>query len=343
MTSSPAMDAAASLIADLVAQGVRDIVVSPGSRSQALALAAVRAADDGHVRVHVRIDERVAGFTALGIARETRVPAAVVCTSGTAVANLLPAVMEAFHSGVPMLLLTADRPPELRGSAPTRRRSRTVCSTPWVRDELDAPVPGDGEWTGLAEQAVAAAMGAREVESGPPWHRRTSASESSVQRAPLGRSALHRRPQGERRRGAARRTLRARPRAAHRRDRGRRRRSRCRRARALRGLAADRRDRERCAVRAAGRARLPSPAGPGGSRRRIERVVVLGHPTPQPRGRVAPLPSRRGCGGGAPRRRGAQPQPPHARGRRRHRRPRRRRPHLARRVDAGVPPRRSSI
>lgn len=128
MTSSPAMDAAATLIAELVGHGVRDIVVSPGSRSQALALAAVRAADDGHLRVHVRIDERVAGFTALGIARETRMPAAVVCTSGTAVGNLLPAVMEAFHSGVPMLLLTADRPRSCAASAPTRRRYRKASS-----------------------------------------------------------------------------------------------------------------------------------------------------------------------------------------------------------------------
>jgi len=160
------MDAAASLIADLVAQGVRHIVVSPGSRSQALALAAVRAADDGHVRVHVRIDERVAGFTALGIARETGVPAAVVCTSGTAVANLLPAVMEAFHSGVPLLLLTADRPPELRGVGANQATLQDGLFHPWVRDQLDAPVPGDGDWSGLAAQAVAAAMGAREVESG---------------------------------------------------------------------------------------------------------------------------------------------------------------------------------
>ncbi|WP_349885362.1 2-succinyl-5-enolpyruvyl-6-hydroxy-3-cyclohexene-1-carboxylic-acid synthase [Microbacterium sp. WHRI 7836] len=160
------MDAAATLIAELVGHGVRDIVVSPGSRSQALALAAVRAADDGHLRVHVRIDERVAGFTALGIARETRMPAAVVCTSGTAVGNLLPAVMEAFHSGVPMLLLTADRPPELRGVGANQATLQEGLFRPWVRDALDAPVPGEGDWAGLAERAVAASMGAREVESG---------------------------------------------------------------------------------------------------------------------------------------------------------------------------------
>ncbi|TFB18269.1 2-succinyl-5-enolpyruvyl-6-hydroxy-3-cyclohexene-1-carboxylic-acid synthase [Microbacterium sp. 3H14] len=161
------MDAAASLLADLVAHGVRDVVVSPGSRSQALALAAVRLADEGHLRVHVRIDERVAGFTALGIARETQVPAAVICTSGTAVANLLPAVMEAFHSGVPLLLLTADRPPELRGVGANQATLQNGLFHPWVRDQVDAPVPGDGEWAGLAERSVAAAMGVRDVDALP--------------------------------------------------------------------------------------------------------------------------------------------------------------------------------
>lgn len=168
MTSSPAMDAAASLLADLVAHGVRDIVLSPGSRSQALALAAVRFADDGHVRLHVRIDERVAGFTALGLARETGIPAAVICTSGTAVANLLPAVLEAFHSGVPLLLLTADRPPELRGVGANQATLQDGLFHPWVRDQLDAPVPGDGDWSGLAERAVSAATGARDVEGAVP-------------------------------------------------------------------------------------------------------------------------------------------------------------------------------
>lgn len=162
------MDAAASLLADLVAHGVRDIVLSPGSRSQALALAAVRCADEGHVRVHVRIDERVAGFTALGIARDTGVPSAVICTSGTAVANLLPAVLEAFHSGVPLLLLTADRPPELRGVGANQATLQDGLFHRWVRDQVDAPVPGDGDWAGLAERAVAAAMGAREVDGALP-------------------------------------------------------------------------------------------------------------------------------------------------------------------------------
>ncbi|MFS0854041.1 2-succinyl-5-enolpyruvyl-6-hydroxy-3-cyclohexene-1-carboxylic-acid synthase [Microbacterium sp. 179-I 3D4 NHS] len=160
MTSSPATDAAASLLADLVAHGVRDVVLSPGSRSQSLALAAVRLAGTGALRVHVRIDERVAGFTALGLSRESGVPAAVVCTSGTAVANLLPATMEAFHSGVPLLLLTADRPPELRGVGANQATVQPGVFGTWVRESVDAPVPGEGSWTDLGPRAVAVAMGA---------------------------------------------------------------------------------------------------------------------------------------------------------------------------------------
>lgn len=160
MTSSAAMAAAAALLAELVSHGVRDLVLSPGSRSQALALAAVDLARHGALRVHVRIDERVAGFTALGIAREQRAPAAVLCTSGTAAANLLPAAMEAFHSGVPLLLLTADRPPELRGVGANQATIQPGLFAPWVRWGIDAPVPGDGDWAGLADRAVAVAMGA---------------------------------------------------------------------------------------------------------------------------------------------------------------------------------------
>ncbi|MFT4259106.1 2-succinyl-5-enolpyruvyl-6-hydroxy-3-cyclohexene-1-carboxylic-acid synthase [Microbacterium sp.] len=160
MTASPATDAAVALLADLIGHGVRDLVLSPGSRSQALALAAVHFHGRGLLRVHVRIDERVAGFTALGLSRETGVPTALVCTSGTAVANLLPAVMEAFHSGVPLLLLTADRPPELRGVGANQATDQPGLFGSFVRWAIDAPVPGDGDWSGLAGAAVAQACGA---------------------------------------------------------------------------------------------------------------------------------------------------------------------------------------
>jgi len=99
------------MVDGLVASGVRDVVVCPGSRSTPLALA-TRA----HPRLSVRVllDERSAGFFALGLARASRRPVAVIVTSGTAVANLLPSVVEASLARVPLILLTADRPPELR-------------------------------------------------------------------------------------------------------------------------------------------------------------------------------------------------------------------------------------
>lgn len=106
---------ATALLGELVASGVRDVVLSPGSRSQALALAAAEFERAGMLRLHVRIDERSAGFLAIGLAVESGLPVAVITTSGTAVAELHPAVLEAAHSGVPLILLTADRPPELIG------------------------------------------------------------------------------------------------------------------------------------------------------------------------------------------------------------------------------------
>src|SRR6218665_2997056 len=108
-TMSPAQEFADALIAGFIAAGVQHVVVAPGSRSQALALAAVEAQRAGTVCVHVRIDERGAGFFALGLAVESRIPAVVIVTSGTAVANLHPAVLEAHHPGVPLIVLSADR------------------------------------------------------------------------------------------------------------------------------------------------------------------------------------------------------------------------------------------
>jgi 2-succinyl-5-enolpyruvyl-6-hydroxy-3-cyclohexene-1-carboxylate synthase len=151
VTRSPASEAAAALLAELVAHGVRDLVLSPGSRSQALALAATSLARTGALRVHVRIDERVAGFTALGLARESRVPVAVLCTSGTAAGNLLPATMEAFHSGIPLLLLTADRPPELRGVGANQATIQPGIFGPFVRLQVDAEVPDATEVQGASE------------------------------------------------------------------------------------------------------------------------------------------------------------------------------------------------
>ena len=173
---APATDAAAALLGRLVELGVAHVIVSPGSRSQALALVAAELEARGLIRLHVRIDERVAGFTALGIGRETRTPAVVVCTSGTATANLLPAALEAHHAGVPLLLLTADRPPELRGVGANQTTRQPGMYSLSTRYEADLPVPesiddGTGEQSamlrGVADDAMAAALGAGTRQAGP--------------------------------------------------------------------------------------------------------------------------------------------------------------------------------
>ncbi|HEX2180393.1 MAG TPA: 2-succinyl-5-enolpyruvyl-6-hydroxy-3-cyclohexene-1-carboxylic-acid synthase [Actinomycetota bacterium] len=99
------------VVDELVRCGVRHVCLGPGSRSTPMALALDARPE---VDLHVSVDERSAAFLALGLAKATRVPAAVLTTSGTAVTNLYPAVTEAFHAQVPMIVLTADRPPELR-------------------------------------------------------------------------------------------------------------------------------------------------------------------------------------------------------------------------------------
>jgi 2-succinyl-5-enolpyruvyl-6-hydroxy-3-cyclohexene-1-carboxylate synthase len=106
---------ARATIEHLVAAGVTEVVLSPGSRNAPLAFAALQAASAGRVRLHTRIDERTAGFLALGLTK-VGARAAVVCTSGTAVANLHPAVLEAAHAGLPLVVVTADRPASLRGT-----------------------------------------------------------------------------------------------------------------------------------------------------------------------------------------------------------------------------------
>jgi len=106
---------ARSVVAALVAAGVREVVLAPGSRNAPLAFAAYDAAGSGLLRLHTRIDERTAGFLALGLTKGGS-RAAVVCTSGTAVANLHPAVLEAHHARVPIVVVTADRPERLRGT-----------------------------------------------------------------------------------------------------------------------------------------------------------------------------------------------------------------------------------
>src|SRR5919106_130165 len=102
---------ASAMVEELARCGVRDAVLAPGSRSTPLALALWR---EPAIQTRVIVDERCAGFFALGAAQATGAPVAVLCTSGTAAANLHPAVCEADEAAVPLVVLTADRPPELR-------------------------------------------------------------------------------------------------------------------------------------------------------------------------------------------------------------------------------------
>jgi len=163
------------LVDELVRCGVRDLVLSPGSRSAALAFAAWDARD--RLRLHTRLDERSAGFLAVGLARTSRRPVAVVTTSGTAVANLHPAVLEASHAGVPLVLLSADRPARLRGTNANQTTEQAGIFGTAVRLAADLPAahPGSGEverrqvasWRSLAARAAATAQGRLGSRPGP--------------------------------------------------------------------------------------------------------------------------------------------------------------------------------
>ncbi len=145
-----ASELALRLVQSLWLNGVRDVVLAPGSRSAPLALTLDAADRAGDVRLHVRVDERSAAFLALGLTTGSRRPVAVVTTSGTAVGNLLPAVMEAHHTGRRLVVVSADRPDRLRGTGANQTTQQAglfgvfaECAdlTPTVSDtELDAAV-----------------------------------------------------------------------------------------------------------------------------------------------------------------------------------------------------------
>lgn len=162
---NPSTTGARVLLDELVRLGLREVVLCPGSRSAPLAYAAHDLEVAGRIRLHVRVDERSAAFLALGLAKTSRRPAAVITTSGTAVANLHPAVLEAHHGAVPLLLLTADRPPELRGIGANQATDQVGVYGEHVRLALELEAPADPSrqapaWRTAAARAVAAATGA---------------------------------------------------------------------------------------------------------------------------------------------------------------------------------------
>lgn len=161
---NPSTALATVLVDELVRRGVRHAVLCPGSRSAPLAYALREAERAGRIELHVRVDERSAGFLALGLAKVTRVPAVVVTTSGTAVANLHPAVLEAHHGVVPLVVLSADRPVELRGTGANQTTVQPGIFAGAVRWSVDADAPqrATGEvarWRRIAADAVRHATG----------------------------------------------------------------------------------------------------------------------------------------------------------------------------------------
>ncbi|MET3720927.1 MULTISPECIES: 2-succinyl-5-enolpyruvyl-6-hydroxy-3-cyclohexene-1-carboxylic-acid synthase [unclassified Arthrobacter] len=162
-TNSPAtpltaIAAARIAVEALIGGGVEYVVVSPGSRSAPMAYALAEASAAGRVELLVRIDERSAGFTALGLALSTGSPAAVLTTSGTAVGNLMPAVMEANHAAVPLVVLSADRPEELLGTGANQTTIQLDLFGEHVRFAAD--VPAGNSPRRAVETALSAATGA---------------------------------------------------------------------------------------------------------------------------------------------------------------------------------------
>ncbi len=155
-----------ALAEGLFAGGVRHACLSPGSRSSPLAIALHL---DRRFRTTMQVDERSSAFLALGIAKATGAPVALVCTSGTAAANFLPAVVEASLSGVPLVVLTADRPPELRGTGAPQTIDQVGLYGTHVRLFRDLPCADEAGIAPIAaaQAALEACVAATFVDSGP--------------------------------------------------------------------------------------------------------------------------------------------------------------------------------
>jgi 2-succinyl-5-enolpyruvyl-6-hydroxy-3-cyclohexene-1-carboxylate synthase len=171
---NPSTAFATVLVDELIRCGLREAVLAPGSRSApvAMALHARSQAHGGPLRLHVRIDERSAGFVALGLAKAGGRPVLVACTSGTAAAHFHAAVIEADEAGVPLIVLTADRPPELRGTGANQAIDQVKLYGSAVRLWCEAGVPENrpgqaAYWRSLACRAWSAAAGTAAAYPGP--------------------------------------------------------------------------------------------------------------------------------------------------------------------------------
>ena len=172
--NSPAV--ACALLEELIAGGVRDVVLAPGSRSAPISLALADAERRGLVRLHVRIDERSAAYLALGLARGSGAPVAVVTTSGTAAVNLHPAIVEAAYSGVPIVAVTADRPGAMRGSG----ANQTIDQRDLFADDVVAGLDLEGLDESDLRRAVADALDLAVGNQPGPLHLNVPLSEPLV-------------------------------------------------------------------------------------------------------------------------------------------------------------------
>ncbi len=159
----------AVLVEALLACGVTDFVLAPGSRNSAVSLALHEAEVAGRLRLHVRVDERVAAFTALGLAKASQAVTAVVTTSGSAVGNLLPAAMEARAAGVGIVFVTTDRPAELVGTGASQTTEQVGALSPAVHRTIRISSTANNErgWAAAVSRAMAIAAGARTRQPGP--------------------------------------------------------------------------------------------------------------------------------------------------------------------------------
>ncbi len=173
---NPSTTQARVVVDELVRGGVRDVVLCPGSRNAPLAFALDDADRAGRIRLHVRIDERTAGFLAIGLALGAGAPVCVAMTSGTAVANLGPAVVEANYARVPLILLSANRPYELLGTGANQTMEqlgyfgtqvRATISLGLAEEASEQMDSFNATWRSATCRVLAAATGSRTANAGP--------------------------------------------------------------------------------------------------------------------------------------------------------------------------------
>jgi 2-succinyl-5-enolpyruvyl-6-hydroxy-3-cyclohexene-1-carboxylate synthase len=173
---NPSTAQARVVVDELIRGGVRDVVLCPGSRNAPLAFALHDADRAGRIRLHVRIDERTAGYLAIGLAVAERAPVCVAMTSGTAVANLGPAVVEANYARVPLIVLSANRPYELLGTGANQTMEQLGYFGTQMRENISLGLAEDipermdalnGQWRSATCRVLVAATGSRTANAGP--------------------------------------------------------------------------------------------------------------------------------------------------------------------------------